>query len=1473
MLNNVKTSSVHQIFEDLVETIPDSIAVVFENTHLTYRELNNRANQLAHHLIKLGVGPETLVGICVERSLEMVVGMLGIIKAGGAYVPLDPTYPKNRLAFMLEDASVPVLITQQRLIESIPEHQARLVCLDSDWTEISQHSQANPQQNITPENLIYVMYTSGSTGKPKGVCIPHRGVIRLVKDANYINLGPEEVILQITSISFDLSTFEIWGSLLNGGKLVVMPPYKLSLQELGQIIQKNHITTLSISTSLFHLMVDEHIEGLHNVRQFLPAGEALSAPHTKKVLHTIKGSRVINGYGPTENTTYTCYFCASDPSQIGTSIPIGLPLSQTEVYLLDEQLKQVPVGVSGELYTGGVGLAKGYFNRPDLTADRFIPHPFSDSPDAKLYKTGDLARYLPDGNIEYIGRIDNQVKIRGYRIELGEIETVILQHPAVQQGVVIAREDHPGDKRLVGYVVGNQEYKIEDLEGGASDDELVEQWQLIYDETYTQKTEQEATFNVIGWNSSYTAKPIPEEQMREWVGNVLARLKNLQPKRVLEVGCGTGLLMFAIAPECTEYFGTDFSKEVIVYLEKQLETLETKLPQVKLAHRTADNFEGIAPGSFDTVILNGVAQHFPSIDYLLRFFEGAVNSVSEGGHIFVGDGRSLPLLEAYQTSVALFQSPDSLSKTQLKQRVQQRMAGEEEMVIDPAFYLALKQHFPRITHVKLNPRPGQAHNELTRFRYDATIQVGGEVPPTQEIQWLDWQEQQLTIAKVRQLLTDDQPELVGLKGVPNARLFTEFKTIDWLASNDGPETVGEWRGILSELIKDPGIDPQDLWNLSNDLPYTVEISWYRPNINGYYDVVLQHKSSTTKAPLFQLWADVDKEHQSKDWSDYTSRPLQEKFTRQVISEIRTYLEEQLPDYMVPGAIVMLDALPLTPNGKVDRKALPAPDQNQLDLKEAYVPARTPVEQVLAAMWAEVLGVERVGIYDNFFQLGGHSLLAIQLIGRVREAFQVELALFALFEAPTVAGLAQTIETVKMGSEGLQIPAVERVSRAGNLPASFPQQMMWSRFQLSPQSPQLNIPVTVHFKAALNVEALEQSINELIKRHEIWRTTFTVVDGKICQVIHPTLTIKIPIVDLQNLPQAERETEALRLATAEARQPFDLTCLPMLRGTLMQLAEDDYRLFLNLHHIISDGFTIYTVFLKELMAVYEAFSNSQPSPLSEMAFQYLDYSAWQQELLQGDFLKSLLDYWQVELTGVEPLKLPIDHPRQETRTFQSARQYVNFSKRLTDKLKALSRKEGVTLFMTLLTAYQAVLYNYSRQENILVASFTADVNRQEFQGLLGCFVNTLLLRTDFTGNPTFKTLLQRVRKVTLGAYGHQDLPFFKLMTELKPNIFAGADRAFQAVFVLEPADIDHNNQWSMSWTEVDNGEAIRDLSLELQETQDGIAGLLVYSTELFEVTTIQQIVEHLEILLEAIVANPNQTLDDLIVHLSQPVPTP
>ncbi|MEG4588313.1 amino acid adenylation domain-containing protein [Microcoleus sp. MOSTC5] len=456
-----KNSTIHQLFEAQVEQTPDAVAVVFENQQLTYKELNQKANQLAHYLQQLGVKPEVLVGICTERSLDAIVGLLGILKAGGAYVPLDPTYPKERLSFMLEETQVPVLLTQTHLAESLPAHQAHLICLDSDWEIIAQHGEENPAPLVTSSNLAYVMYTSGSTGKPKGASVTQRGVLRLVKGSNYANLSAEEVFLQLAPISFDAATFEIWGSLLNGARLVVMPAHTPSLQELGRAIRQNQITTLWLTAGLFHLMVDEQLEDLKQVQQLLAGGDILSVSHVLKLLKEAKGCRLINGYGPTENTTFTCCYSITDASQIVKSVAIGRPISNTQVYILDSQLQPVPIGVPGELYIAGDGLARGYFNRPELTARAFIPNPFSGEPDARLYKTGDRACYLADGNIEFLGRSDNQIKVRGFRIEIGEIEVALSQHPNVRQAVVAVREDElVGNKCLVAYAAFGQEGAI-----------------------------------------------------------------------------------------------------------------------------------------------------------------------------------------------------------------------------------------------------------------------------------------------------------------------------------------------------------------------------------------------------------------------------------------------------------------------------------------------------------------------------------------------------------------------------------------------------------------------------------------------------------------------------------------------------------------------------------------------------------------------------------------------------------------------------------------------------------------------------------------------------------------------------------------------------------------------------------------------------------------------------------------------------
>ncbi len=443
-------SSIQELFEQQVRDTPDAVALVCVDRQVTYRELNSRANQLAHYLRKRGVAPDTCVGLCLQRSVEMITVLLGILKAGGAYLPLDPEYPQARLEFMVKDAQVPVLITERGLAKNLPLNAAEVIYLEELRAKIDLESTDDPEVQTSADNLAYVIYTSGSTGHPKGVAVTHRNVVRLVKNTNYASFAADEVFLQSATISFDASTFEIWGSLLNGARLALMPAGCTSLRELAAAIKRFQVTTLWLTAGLFHLMVDNHLEDLQGVRQLLAGGDVLSVPHVQQVLAELKGCRLINGYGPTESTTFTCCHTITDPG-VG-SVPIGRPISNTSVYILDRAMNPVPVGIAGELYVGGDGVARGYLNRPELNAERFVSDPFAKSVDARLYRTGDLVRYRKNGEIEFLGRIDNQVKVRGFRVELGEIESALAEHPAVREAVVVARKDS-GDKHLAGYLV------------------------------------------------------------------------------------------------------------------------------------------------------------------------------------------------------------------------------------------------------------------------------------------------------------------------------------------------------------------------------------------------------------------------------------------------------------------------------------------------------------------------------------------------------------------------------------------------------------------------------------------------------------------------------------------------------------------------------------------------------------------------------------------------------------------------------------------------------------------------------------------------------------------------------------------------------------------------------------------------------------------------------------------------------------
>jgi amino acid adenylation domain-containing protein len=447
---------IHQLFEQEAARRPDAVAVRFANEQLTYRQLNERANQLAHRLRKLGVGPEVMVGTLLDRSLDLVIGLLGILKAGGAFVPLDTSYPMERLEFMASDIAAPVMLVQDSVAQRISNPdwlRGKALSLGLNRADIAQESIENPINQTTAENLAYVMYTSGSTGRPKGVMVSHRAVVRLVKNTNYLELSEREVFLQFSPVSFDASTLEIWGPLLNGGCLAMMPPEKQSLSDLGMAIRQYGVTTLWLPAGLFNVMVEQQLEELKPLKQLLAGGDALSPSHVRKALEGLPGCRLINGYGPTEGTTFTCCHTISAEDAQGSSIPIGRPISNTQVYLLDSENELVLAGEVGELCIGGDGLARGYLNQPGLTEAKFVRHPFRDEHEARIYKTGDLARHRADGALEFVGRMDNQVKIRGYRVEPGEIEAVVMQHPSVRSTVVVPRQDTPAEKKLVAYIV------------------------------------------------------------------------------------------------------------------------------------------------------------------------------------------------------------------------------------------------------------------------------------------------------------------------------------------------------------------------------------------------------------------------------------------------------------------------------------------------------------------------------------------------------------------------------------------------------------------------------------------------------------------------------------------------------------------------------------------------------------------------------------------------------------------------------------------------------------------------------------------------------------------------------------------------------------------------------------------------------------------------------------------------------------
>lgn len=1017
---------VHEWVERRAQEQPDALAVAAGLERLTYGELNRRANRLAAELRRRGVGPETLVGVCFERGTAMVVAMLGVLKAGGAYLPLDPGYPRDRLTYIVQDAQATLLIASRRSLDAVAGTGCPLLCLEDEEARCERDiSPATGSRNDAPQqgsaddrpaetpgpaaalaNLAYVIYTSGSTGQPKGVEIAHGGLANLVRwHLQEYAVAPTDRSTQVASCGYDAAVWEIWPYLAAGASVhVVDDRTRASAPALLEWMARERITLSFLPTPLAEAALEAPWPAALRLKALLTGGDLLHlGPRS-----TWPG-RLVNHYGPTENSVVSTWARVPPRTDGASAPPIGRPLANHQAYIFDANLNPVPIGVPGQLFVGGVGLARGYRRRPALTAEKFIPHPFAAHPGARLYATGDRARYLPDGQIEFLGRSDHQVKLRGFRIELGEIEAALQDHPEVREAVVLAREDTPGDKRLAAYVVPREPdpSRAAARERAESEREQVTHWRTLYDETYQSAPEHgDPTLNLTGWNSSYTGQPIPAAEMEAWVEETVRKIRGLQPSRVWEIGCGTGLLLLRLAPQCEAYLGTDFSARAIEYTRRQVERLRLDRHRVRLAQGEATELDGVLPGSMDTVILNSVVQYFPSVHYLLRVIETALAATRPGGRIFLGDVRPLPLLGAFHAAVELRRAPGDLSRDALQRLVAKRLAYEDELHLDPAFFAALERRFPRLSGVELHLKYSSVQNELTQFRYDAILHVEHPRTAGDAAVELEWQRGGLSLPALHRLLEDKQPAQLAIRGVPNARLAEAVAAWRLLADPGGPATAAELAEAAARAT-DGALDPGAWLAFAAEHGYTAALAWHPPSEDGRYDVLLRRAKPglPSAAPL----ASLPDTPEPIEWNRYANHPLEGLRNRRLIPKLQQHLAARLPDYMVPASFTVLESLPLTPHGKVDRRALPAPDLARPEAASGYVPPRHPVEEALAAVWAEVLGLERVGVRDNFFtELGGHSLLATQVTARVNDRFRVELPLQSIFEAPTVAQFAEAM---------------------------------------------------------------------------------------------------------------------------------------------------------------------------------------------------------------------------------------------------------------------------------------------------------------------------------------------------------------------------------------------------------------------------------------------------------------------------------
>jgi natural product biosynthesis luciferase-like monooxygenase protein len=1425
----IPDSSIHEQFEARAKNTPDAIALVYEDQQITYRDLNHRADLLAAKLREVGVNSDALVGICVERSIEMMIGLLGILKSGGAYVPLDPAYPKERLAFMLVDSRPLVLLTQTRLLDLLPKTNAHVIRLDTfDWTGTSnQPAQPIHQPQITNHQspLAYVIYTSGSTGKPKGAMITHRNVVNFFVGIDQ-RLKPETpgVWLAVTSISFDISVLEIFWTLTRGFKVII----QRNETARAKPIPRNG-SAKPIDFSLFYFASDESSTDSPKYRLLLEGAKFADENGFTAVWTPERHFHAFGGLYPNPSVTSAAVAAITNRIQIRAGsvvLPLHNPIRVAEEWAVVDNLSNGRVAIS---FASGWQI-NDFILAPDNYARR---------------------KQIMLEQIEFVRKL-----WRG--------DTVSVRNPTGQE-VPLRILPRPIRRELPIWITASGHSDTFELAGELGANVLT---------------------HLLGQNVSELA-------------DKLAIYRSAWNERGHPGSGHVTLMLHTLVGEEDDTVREIVRAPFTAYLRTSIDLIKNDPWAFGTFKRPAGSSkESGKPGSFSEVELDAMSKHAFG-----RFFEtsGLFGSIQRCKEMVqklrcTGVDEIGCLIDFGVPTETVLSSLEHLNSLRKSVQVPGNVQRDDYSI--PA---QLTRH--AVTHFQCTPSLAAMLMEdpkaLPALRSLKKLLLGGEAVPAHLIKQLNVSGEILNMYGPTETTIWSTSDSVSKNGdivtigrpIANTQVYIVDRFLQPVPIGIPGELLIGGAGVVRGYFSRPDLTAERFihapfrlrrgMDMVSRLYKTGDLARYLPDgrieflgrldhqvkLRGYRIELGEIESALRQLPKIKDCVAIVREDVPGDKRLVAYLILRPGEQLQV-PELRKHLETKLPDYMVPSTFIPLDNLPLTPNGKVDRKALPMPRAVSPQEKKSDAPI-SPLEQTIVKISGELLGSAEIGRRDNFFELGGNSLLAMQLIARLRETLNRDLQLSLAFEFPTAETLARAVEALEAASGksgSSEYESIIRTESTAAAPLSFAQQRIWFLHQLEPGS-HYNDHFDLRVRGPLDVKFLQRAINEIVRRHDTMRCSFSEVDGGPAQNVALELTLTLQVTDLSQMPITEREPEAIRLAVEDCKKPFELERAPLFRCSLVCIATDDHLLILTFDHIIVDGWS-HGVFMTELTKLYEAYSGGHPSPLPDLPIQYSDFAAWQQRWMAGEATASHLQYWMQQLHGAPPLlELPTDRPRSRVQSFRGARLPFTLEKKLIDELTSVGRKQGCTLFMVLLAGFQAVLARRSGCEDIVVGSPIANRNRHEVEPLIGSFMNSLAFRGDLSGDPTFAGMLQRVRKTALDAYAHQDLPFEKLVAEIQPARNLSYSPIFQVMFILQntPAPVAQAGSLKFIHEDIDAGSSKLDLTLNLEETADGAIGWMEYSTDLFDHSTIEHMIRQFQSLLRAVVVNPTSRLSELTLE--------